>query len=160
MPLIVILLHQRIAARQLRRHRSEQGRQRIGHIIGRDLLFADQRISQLRRQTPGSAGKHCQRALTDIAVINTILIQMIGVIDSGNSSASSAASVRVSASRTCAMAIGSMTSSSSAISLAGSVKISATPDRFSHPTVLRGTHRRHAPEAIAVAPADDAPHSV
>ncbi len=75
MPLIVILLHQHIARQQLRRHRSRQGRQRISHIIGVAILFADQRISQLRlaKRREARAESIAQRALTDIAVELTIL---------------------------------------------------------------------------------------
>ena len=47
MPLIIILLHQRVTARQLRRDRRRQRRQRIGHIIGFMVLLAHQRIRQV-----------------------------------------------------------------------------------------------------------------
>ncbi len=71
MPLIVILLHQRIAARQLRRHRSEpRARQRIGHIIGVAILFADQRISQLRLAKRREAQASVRSVRLPIAVIS------------------------------------------------------------------------------------------
>ena len=82
MPLVVILLHQRIAARQLGRYGCGQRRQRVGHIVRMVILRANQFIRQLgiaKRQV-AQAGI-TQRTLTDIGMLNAVAVELVGVVN-------------------------------------------------------------------------------
>ena len=82
MPFIVILLHQRIAARQLGGNRCRQGGQRVGHVIRLVILRRHQLIAQrwLRKRQIAQAGI-AQGTLTNIGVLHTVAVEFIGVIN-------------------------------------------------------------------------------
>ena len=82
MPLVVVLLHQRIAARQFGGNACSQRGQRIRHVIGFVVLLADQRVRQLcltKRQI-AQAGI-AQGTFTDIRMFHPIRVQLVGVIN-------------------------------------------------------------------------------
>ena len=81
-PLIVILLHQRVTTRKLRSDCRGYRRQRIGHIVRFTVLLAYQRVSQMgfAKSQESQAGV-TQRTLANIGMLNAVLIKMISVID-------------------------------------------------------------------------------
>ena len=81
-PLVVVLLHQRIAARQLGGNACGQRGQGIRHVIGFVVLLADQRVRQLcltKRQI-AQAGI-AQGTFTDIRMFHPIPVQLVGVVN-------------------------------------------------------------------------------
>ena len=81
MPFVVILLHQRIAARQLSGNRRRQRGQRVGHVIRLVILRRHQLIAQRRfcERQIAQAGI-AQGALTDIGMLHPVAVELIGVI--------------------------------------------------------------------------------
>ena len=82
MPLVVILLHQRIAARQFGGNACAQRGQRVGHVIRLVILLAHQGVRQLgftKRQI-AQAGV-AQRTFTNVRVLNAISVKLVGVIN-------------------------------------------------------------------------------
>ncbi len=82
MPFVIVLLHQRIAARQLSGNRRRQGGQRVGHVICLVILRRHQLIAQrrFRKRQIAQAGI-AQSALTNIGVLHPIAVELIGVIN-------------------------------------------------------------------------------
>ena len=83
MPLVVVLLHQRVTAWQLCSNRRRKRRQRIGHIVRFVELFAHQHISQMRftKSEEAQAGI-TQSAFCNIFMLNTVLALVIRVVNS------------------------------------------------------------------------------
>ena len=82
MPLVVVLLHQRIAARQFGGNACAQRGQRVGHVIRFVILLAHQSVRQLgfaKRQI-AQAGI-AQRTFTNVRVLNAISVKLVGVIN-------------------------------------------------------------------------------
>ena len=83
MPLIVVLLHQRVTARQLCSNRRRKRCQRIGHIVCFMVLLAHQHVSQMRftKSKEAQAGI-TQSAFCNIFMLNTVLALVIRVVNS------------------------------------------------------------------------------
>ena len=81
-PFVVILLHQRITARQLGRYGRRQRRQRVGHIVRLMILRANQFIRQsgFAKRQVAQAGV-TQRTLADIGMLNAVAVELIGVVN-------------------------------------------------------------------------------
>ena len=82
-PLVVVLLHQRVTARQLCSNRCRKRCQRIGHIVCFMVLLAHQHVSQMRftKSKEAQAGI-TQSAFCNIFMLNTVLALVIRVVNS------------------------------------------------------------------------------
>ena len=83
MPLVVVLLHQRVTARQLCGNRRRKRRQRISHIVCFVELLAHQHISQMRfTKSEETQAGITQSAFCNIFMLNTVLALVIRVVNS------------------------------------------------------------------------------
>ena len=83
MPLVVVLLHQRVTAWQLCSNRRRKRCQRIGHIVCFMVLLAHQHVSQMRftKSKEAQAGI-TQSAFCNIFMLNAVLALVIRVVNS------------------------------------------------------------------------------
>ncbi|MNE02912.1 hypothetical protein D3C80_953960 [compost metagenome] len=73
---------QRVAARQLRRHRSGQSRQRIGHIIRLAILLRHQSVGQRFIAKGQVTQAHvAQRTFRDASMFNPVAVGLVSVIN-------------------------------------------------------------------------------
>ena len=83
MPLVVVLLHQRVTAWQLCSNRRRKRCQRIGHIVCFMVLLAHQHVSQMRFTKSKEAQTGItQSAFCNIFMLNAVLALVIRVVNS------------------------------------------------------------------------------